>query len=296
VILIEVDGRGLDPSETMAVFFQHSASFMRSPNKTRTSVSVSDSNGWTDVATESSYVHQQIADELGSAIVSGERAVGSLLPKEKNARTEFGVSRTAYREAVRLLVAKGLVESRPKVGTHVTNRRRWQVLDPDVLRWALHNGPSLTFVQELFELRGILEPHAAELAARRRSIEQLALMGHALEEMARYGLASSQGRAADRRFHEEILIATGNQTLVALSASICAAIHWTTVLKHRSANVPRDAIPDHKKLYAAIVASDAGRAAAAAKELIQLALDDTRSSLVADAEGARGKRKVRKTR
>lgn len=269
---------------------------MCSPSNTRTSVAVSDTTGWTDAEVESSYVHQQIADEIGSAIVCGERAVGSLLPKEKNARAEFGISRTAYREAVRLLIAKGLVESRPKVGTHVTHRRRWQVLDPDVLRWAFHSGPSLTFVQELFELRSILEPHAAELAARRRSIEQLALMGHALEEMARHGLASAQGRAADQRFHEEILIATGNQTLVALSASICAAIHWTTVLKHRSTRAPRDAIPDHRKLYAAIVASDADRAAAAAKELIQFALEDTRSSLVADAEQARGKRKVRKSR
>jgi len=255
-----------------------------------------DVTGWTDIATENSYVHQQIADQLGSAIVCGQRPVGSLLPKEKNSRSEFGASRTAYREAVRLLIAKGLVETRPKVGTHVTERRRWQVLDPDVLRWALHSGPSLTFIQELFELRGILEPHAAELAARRRTIEQLALMGHALEEMARHGLASAQGRAADRRFHEEILVATGNQTLIALSASICAAIHWTTVLKHRSAKVPRDAVPDHKKLYAAIVASDAARAAEAAKELIQLALDDTRSSLVADAEAAPGKRKARKPR
>jgi DNA-binding FadR family transcriptional regulator len=296
VILIEIDGCGLDPSESMAVFFPHPASFMRSPTKTRTSVSVSETSGWTDVATESSYVHQKIADELGSAIVSGQRPVGSLLPKEKNARAEFGSSRTAYREAVRLLIAKGLAESRPKVGTHVTHRRRWQVLDPDVLRWAFHSGPSLTFIQELFELRGILEPHAAELAARRRTIEQLALMGHALEEMARFGLASPQGRAADQRFHEQILIATGNQTLIALSASICAAIHWTTVLKHRSARMPRDAIPDHKKLYAAIVASDADRAAAAAKELIQWALDDTRSSLVADAEEAGGKRKARKSR
>src|SRR5688500_16066358 len=269
---------------------------MRSPQKTQAEVLVSGTTGWNEAGTGSSYVHQRIADRIGAAIVCGERAVGSLLPKEKSSRTEFGISRTAYREAVRLLIAKGLVESRPKVGTHVTHRRRWQVLDPDVLRWALHSGPSLTFIQELFELRVILEPHAAELAARRRTIEQLALMGHALEEMARFGLASAQGRAADQRFHEEILLATGNQTLISLSASICAAIHWTTVLKHRSARLSRDAVPDHKKLYAAIVASDADRAAAAAKELIQLALEDTRSSLVADAEVTRDKRKARKSR
>jgi DNA-binding FadR family transcriptional regulator len=250
----------------------------------------------TDAAAESSYVHIQIADAIGSSIVRGHRAVGSLLPKEKDSRADFGASRTSYREAVRMLVAKGLVESRPKVGTHVTHRRRWQVLDPDVLRWALHSDPSLTFIQELFELRGILEPHAAELAARRRSMELLALMGHALEEMARHGLATAEGRAADQRFHEEILVATGNHALMTLSASICAAIHWTTVLKYRSAAAPRDAIPDHRKLYAAIVDSDADRAAEAAKELIQRALEDTQTSLVADTKAGRAKRKVRKTR
>jgi DNA-binding FadR family transcriptional regulator len=234
-------------------------------------------------ATPASSVHGRIAGELGSSILCGRRAVGSLLPKEMDASVDFGVSRSAYREAVRMLVAKGLVESRPHLGTHVTDRRRWQILDPDVLRWAFQSGPSLTFIQELFELRGILEPHAAELAARRRSKEQVASMSAALEEMARYGLASAEGRAADERFHEAILVATGNQALMTLSASICAAIHWTTFFKYRSHKAPRDAIPDHRKLYTAIVDKDADRAARAAKELIQLALEDTRASLMKQA-------------
>jgi len=183
-----------------------------------------------------------------------------------------------------MLVAKGLVESRPHRGTHVTDRRRWQILDPEVLRWAFHSGPSLSFIQELFELRGILEPRAAELAARRRTTQQLISMSDALEEMASRGLASAEGRAADERFHEAILVATGNQALMTLSASICAAIHWTTYFKYRSLAPPRDAIPDHRKLYAAIVDKDAERAARAATELIQLALMDTRAMTLGLAE------------
>lgn len=259
----------------------HSPRKMPGPAPEQTASDVATS---TEPAPPSSYVHKRIADEIGSSILCGHRPVGSLLPKEMDAAVDLGVSRTAYREAIRLLVAKGLVESRPKVGTHVTPRRRWQVLDPDVLRWAFHGGPSLTFIQELFELREILEPHAAELAARRRSTEQLAQMGHALDEMARYGLATAAGRAADQRFHEELLVATGNQALMTLSASVCAAIHWTTVFKHQSAKPPRDAIPDHRKLYAAIVDSDAARASEAAKELIKFALEDTRASLVANKQ------------
>nr|WP_298728592.1 FadR/GntR family transcriptional regulator [uncultured Steroidobacter sp.] len=247
-------------------------------------------------ATPGSSVHRRIAGELGSSILCGRRAVGSLLPKEMDATVDFGVSRSAYREAVRMLVAKGLVESRPHRGTHVTDRRHWQILDPDVLRWAFNSGPSLTFIQELFELRGILEPHAAELAARRRTHRQITSMGHALEEMARHGLASAAGRAADERFHEEILVATGNQALMTLSASICAAIHWTTYFKYRRQETPRDAIPDHRKLYAAIVDGDADRAARAAQDLIQLALQDTRASLGSDANKARSAAKSGKKR
>lgn len=192
-----------------------------------------------------------------------------------------------------MLVAKGLVESRPHLGTHVTDRRRWQILDPDVLRWAFDNGPSLSFIQELFELRGILEPHAAELAARRRTAGQLAAINDALEEMTHYGLASPEGRAADERFHEEILVATGNQALMTLSASICAAIHWTTYFKYLSPELPRNAIPDHRRLYAAIADKDADRAAQAAKDLIQLALADVRASIVG-SKGAGTLRKGRK--
>jgi DNA-binding FadR family transcriptional regulator len=237
-------------------------------------------------ASPASSVHGRIADELGSSILCGRRPVGSLLPKEMDATVDFGVSRAAYREAVRMLVAKGLVESRPHLGTRVTDRRRWQILDPDVLRWAFHRGPSLSFIQELFELRGILEPHAAELAARRRTEAHLTSMSEALEEMTCHGLASAEGRAADERFHEALLVATGNQALMTLSASICAAIHWTTYFKYRSHEPPRDAIPDHRNLYAAIVGGDADGAAWAAKELIRLALADTRASLVTDAEPA----------
>lgn len=245
---------------------------------------LSDITGSMHAAPPASSVHRRIASELGSSILCGRRAVGSLLPKEMDATVDFGVSRTAYREAVRMLVAKGLVESRPHLGTHVTDQRRWQILDPDVLRWAFDSGPSLSFIQALFELRGILEPQAAELAARRRTAAQLMSMGDALEEMTRYGLASSEGRAADERFHEELLVATGNPALMALSASICAAIHWTTYFKYRSHQTPRDAIPDHRKLYAAIVDKDADRAARCAKELIQLALVDTRASILGDKE------------
>ena len=250
----------------------------------------------TPTGSRSPRIHGRIADDLGIAILSGRHTSGSILPTEVEAADKLGVSRTAYREAIRFLVAKGLVESKPKVGTRVTERGNWHMLDPDVLRWIFQTEPSEQFIQELFELRAILEPQAAALAAQRRSVEQLSRMGHALEEMARHGLTTERGRAADQAFHEEILRATGNTTLSALTTTIGAAVHWTTVFKHRIAAPPRDPMPEHRRVYAAIADGNAERALEAAKELLRLALQDTRASLGREGRASGAAVAVRKKR
>lgn len=224
-------------------------------------------------------LHGKIADNLGIAILSGQHAPGALLPTEIEASERLGVSRTAYREAIRTLAAKGLVDSRPKTGTRVTERHRWRLLDPDVLSWIFSSEPSEAFIQGLFELREIVEPQAAALAARRRTADQLASIGHAMQEMARYGLSTPEGRAADQTFHEEILKATANEPLITLTSTIGAAIQWTTVFKQRRRRLPRDPMPEHRKLYAAIAEGNPDRAMAASRELIHLALQDTKASL-----------------
>ena len=88
----------------------------------------------------------------------------------------LGVSRAAYREGVQVLIAKGLVESRPKAGTRVLPRDHWNLLDPDVLAWAFAREPDQRLIDSLFELRGIVEPAAAALAAERTSREDLQRM------------------------------------------------------------------------------------------------------------------------
>src|SRR5947207_2728714 len=128
----------------------------------------------------------------------------------------LGVSRSAYREAVQVLIAKGLVESRPKTGTRVLPRDRWNLLDPEVLAWAFAGEPDLGFIRNLFELRTIVEPAAAALAANRRSSDALKKMKDALATMTRHTLATDIGRAADRDFHDAILRATGNDALIVL--------------------------------------------------------------------------------
>jgi len=228
----------------------------------------------TEAPAKSLRLHGSIARDLGIAIVTGKYPPGHVLTSEVEFAERNNVSRTAYREAIRILAAKGMVESRPKAGTRITDPARWQILDPDVLGWTFEGEPSPSFISELFELRQAIEPAAAELAARRRTGEQLAQMGHALEEMARHGLASAAGQAADQVFHSTLLRAARNAPLLSLVSSISAAVRWTTIYKQRKRKLPRDPVPEHRLLYDAIADGDAPRARAAMTHLIELALAD----------------------
>src|SRR5579872_3950359 len=201
-------------------------------------------------------LHGAIARKLGADILSGDYPPGDTLPTEAAATAALGVSRAAYREAVKTLIAKGLVESRPKAGTRVLPRNRWNLLDPDVLEWAFARDPDQQLISSLFELRSIIEPAAAALAAERRSKAQLHTMKAGLALMRRCTLATEEGRQGDRRFHAALLHATRNDALIALSSGIEAAVAWTTVYKQRGRELPRDPVPDHSEVYEAIAARE----------------------------------------
>jgi DNA-binding FadR family transcriptional regulator len=224
-------------------------------------------------------IHARIAHDLGIAIVGGALPPGHLVPGEERYSADNGVSRSAYREAVKTLAAKGLVHSRTKSGTRVSDRAGWNMLDLDVLAWMFEAGPSRDFVQGVFELRRIVEPQAAALAALRRDEREVARMGHALEEMARFGLMHVDGRAADERFHALLLQATRNEPLVALSSSIAAAVKWTTRLAREERGQNRDPMPDHYAVYRAVVERDADRAQAAMARLVENATRDAESPI-----------------
>lgn len=220
-------------------------------------------------------LHGTIARDLGVAITAGEYQPGDLLIGEIASSEKLDVSRTAYREAVRILAAKGLVESKPKVGTKVTSRDRWHLLDPDVLAWTFEREPDLDLLESLFELRNIVESAAAALAAIRRSAEQLDVMRDAIDRMARYTLATPEGRQGDQDFHATLLAASFNPYIASLTTGVNAAVNTTTMFKQRERPLPRDPVPDHVRVFEAVADRDAARAQAEMSTLIQLALKDT---------------------
>ena len=208
-------------------------------------------------------------------IVSGRYRPGDILNGEVDASDRLRVSRGAYREAVRILAAKGLVESRPKVGTRISQPERWHLLDPDVLSWIFEFEPDDRLLNGLFELRRIVEPEAAALAAVRRTNAHLDAMARALEGMSEHSLATEAGRLADQDFHAALLRASGNAFIVSLTSGVGAAVSWTTIFKQRHNPLSRDPLPDHVRVYEAVKARDAKAAHKAMATLVDLALMDT---------------------
>jgi len=224
-------------------------------------------------------LHHMVAHRLATQIVSGALPVGHVFAAEVDHAENLGISRSVLREAFRILTAKGLVSSRPKAGTKVNERRQWSMLDPDVLAWQIQLEPSEQFLRDLFELRMMLEPQAAEMAANRRSEGQLIDMANALDAMERYTLATEKGRAADQRFHGLLMEAAQNELLFSLSSSIMSAIAWTTATKQRVQEAPRDPMPEHRALYKEIAAQNPRQAQKAMRTLIELALADMHVAL-----------------
>jgi DNA-binding FadR family transcriptional regulator len=220
-------------------------------------------------------IHGAIARDVGLAIVAGKYRPGHVLEGEVEASLRLRISRTAYREAVRILAAKGLVYSRPRVGTRVSKVEDWHLLDPDVLSWAFSAEPEPEVLHGLFELRSIVEPAAAALAATRRKQKHLDSMRSALDEMARHTLALEAGRIADQQFHAALLTATNNPFIVSLTKGVTAAVTALTEFKQRIAPLKRDPVPDHWRVYDAIASKDPDGARDAMNELIRLAIMDT---------------------
>lgn len=196
-------------------------------------------------------LHGQVVQELGRLIISGEVAPGENLPREELLAERMHVSRTALREAMKVLSAKGLIESRQKTGTRVRDRACWNQLDADVLAWRCALMPTDDFVEKLVEMREIIEPAAAAAAARKRSDEELAVIEAAYAAMA--AAADRDAWAvADLAFHEAILRATHNELLASLFAVIETALGSYFMLSARTASNFKYSLPHHQKVLDAI--------------------------------------------
>jgi DNA-binding FadR family transcriptional regulator len=231
-------------------------------------------------------LHERIANTLGERIVGGIDPPGSALPTEVELCATLAVSRSALREAFKLLAAKRLIVSRQKVGTLVRPRAEWNMLDPEVLGWHLRAAPSDEFVTGLFEVRKIIEPSAAAIAAERRAADPVARIERAFAEMVRFQDGSGDLIAADLRYHQAILDATGNYFLASFGAVIESSLVASFRLSWTGArHTPEYSLRQHQGVMEAIRDGRASDAYAVMTQLLASAIEDVRESLIRRQRG-----------
>jgi DNA-binding FadR family transcriptional regulator len=236
-----------------------------------------------------SSIHGRIAHEIGQQILRGELEPGEVLPSETDLGTGFGVSRTVLREAIKVLAAKGLVESRTKIGTRVKARDQWNLLDPDVLSWSLASHEAEDYALAVSEMRRILEPAGAALAAQRASAVQVARVRAAYEAMEAAGRNGEDSAEHDLRFHLAILEATNNPFLVSMGHVIESALAFNIRLSLKFPNLRVQSMPLHRHVLERIEKGDPRGAQAAMVKLLQEAQMDI-ERILAKPRGERAAR------
>ena len=210
-------------------------------------------------------LHGQLVHDIGVRILRGELRPGDSLVMDAEADGET-VSRTVVREAIKVLAAKGLVVARPRTGTHVRDRRYWNLMDPDVLAWRLEANPGDDFFVDVFELRRLIEPAAAGLAAGRAAPAEIEELETALADMETAVDDRDAYLAADLRFHTVILEASHNELLAHLGGTLRAVFRASFA---RTLPVARATIGQHAAIASAIRVGDGVGAEAAMLALIE---------------------------
>ena len=228
----------------------------------------------------------QIAEEIASRIFRGIYPPGTILPNEFEWVKTFDVSRTALREALRLLTAKGMIDSRPRRGTIVRDKADWTTLDADMLRWMQHVMPTAEFVSHVMTMRRIIEPEAAALCATRSTAHQVAELRVLAETIDQLGQRLDNALTADVGFHRLILVASGNPLLAGLAACIEEALKATIALTMLSAGGRertdarwRAAMAGHCAVVDAIEQRSAAGARTAMQDLLAVTEEDVRAVL-----------------
>jgi GntR family transcriptional repressor for pyruvate dehydrogenase complex len=226
-------------------------------------------------AIQASRLYEQIVQQIEESILKGELTEGSQLPAERDLAKQFGVSRTAVREAIKALQEKGLVDAIPGRGTFISNG------DKSPMRRSMDriikNGETNGWAY-LVQVREILEPEIAALAAARATDQDLAIMQDAIFVMDHEQQDSDAFIEADLDFHLAMAEAAGNPIVLSLIDSIVGLLREQRMRIFRIAGGPERGQHHHRRILEAVKSHDpeAARAAMLA-HLIQVR-EDSRSS------------------
>ena len=219
-------------------------------------------------------IHGNTVDHVGEAIVAGRYGVGASIPPEPVLCAELGVSRTVVREAVKSLIAKGLLTTGPKVGTRVLAEEHWNWFDPDVIAWQARAGLTPEFLRDLQDLRRVVEPAAMRLAAQRATAQDLAEIELAYAGMKRAVEEGGDYVTYDLRFHQGLLRACGNRMLLQMSKALGALLRTSFEISTRRKDGSLNSLPLHRAVLDAVIARNPAKAEKAVLILIDGAQED----------------------
>lgn len=217
-------------------------------------------------------LHAHVVQSLGSRIVRGELKAGDPFPSEAELGREFNASRSVIREAVKSLAARGLLESRTRTGIRVLLSHHWNLLDIEVLGWRYEAMPRGQFFQELFEVRNMIEPPAAALAAEHATKADIRAIAAAHAAMVRADPETNDAIEADLSFHRGILSASHNDLLLQMGNLIGVGL----LISYR---ISPDSYTVFLSSHKAVLDGIERRKPAAAQKAMQELLNGTREYL-----------------
>ena len=201
--------------------------------------------------------------------MSGELEPGTLLPNEPRLCEAFSVSRTVIREAIKILEQKGLVRAKQGQGTRVAMPDEWNLLDPMVLEASVRHDKDLRILDDVVEVRRVLESEMARQAAMKATAGDRAEMKKLLDRLSAEVVTPDRHMLTDLQFHDVIMRASGNR----LGRAVVRAIHSEARTSDRYNGYPKRVDCEasdvgHGQIYDRIAAGDPEGAAAAMSEHI----------------------------
>jgi len=219
-------------------------------------------------------LYEFVVEDLGLKIIKGEYKPGDTLPNEEMLSRELDVSRGVLREATKVLVKKGLIRLKPKIGTQIQPQRKWNLFDPDVLIWKFEAGDKIKFLENIIEVRLIIESEAAKLAAERGSQEEVLSIRSIYDKMVRFlddknGYSYEEYIKLDIKFHTSILEACGNELFSQIGYTIRQALLAARQSDRKDINAQKETLPLHLDIVNAIENHKPDSAYRATRALVQ---------------------------
>lgn len=219
-------------------------------------------------------VQKNITRAIASDICADVFPVGGFLPTENELCLRYGVSRTVIRESLKILESKGLVRGRSRVGTVVCAKEEWNILDQQVLEWIGPRIFELDLLKCVLDARRAIEPFAAEFAAERATVQEVAEIERAWEQMRDAEGDVARFTEADVAFHAGLLKASHNQVFMQLASIIRAALEFSLYASNEAVDARGEAVEIHKQLVEALRMRDKAAARDCSHRMLDLAARD----------------------